>query len=132
MLAEVEIMRSRFLEFNGFVNNLQISIGSLDSLAERPGQSLAPPGSFASFASLQKFRRQASAAFRAIFSHIGSCPQRELKGNKQCHEILLQLPEWNDVSDSRPAEAKRNLPVRLFFMSCLRNDWQPANAYLLQ
>jgi hypothetical protein len=128
MLAEVELLRSRFLEFNDFVNNLQISIGSLDSLAERPSQSLASSASFASFAALQKFRRQASAAFRAIVSQFGLCPQR----NFTKHEIFLQLPEWEDVSGCRPADVKRDLPIQLFFMSCFRNDWQPASAYFLE
>jgi hypothetical protein len=128
MLDEVKLMRNRFLEFNGFVNSLQISIGSLDSLAERPRQNLASSGSFASFAALQKFRQQASAAFRAIFSQFGLCPQHELTE----HKIFLQLPEWEDVSDRYPADATRDLPVQLFFMSCVRNDWQPANVYLFQ
>lgn len=129
MLADVELMRNRFLEFNSFVNNLQISIKSLDSLAEQPGQSsLASSRSFASFAALQKFRRQASAAFRAIFSQFGLCPQRDSKE----HKIFLQLPEWEDVSDCQPTETTRDLPVQLFFVSCLRSDWQLANAYLLQ
>ncbi|KAF2801991.1 uncharacterized protein BDZ99DRAFT_527942 [Mytilinidion resinicola] len=123
MLAEVGFMRDHFLYFNNFVNSLQISIGSLDSLAPRPSQSsTSTTGSFASFALLQKFRQQTTAAFRAIFSQFGSCAHRE--SIKQ-HKILLQLPGWEVASDW-------NLPVQLFFTSCLLEDWQPASMYFLQ
>jgi len=110
MLVDVELMRNQLLEFNGFVNNLQISVGSLDSLAERPGHTSASAGPFSSFAALQKFRRQAFAAFGAAFSHFRQCPYK-LKPTE--HNIFLQLPEWEDVLDYDCLDAEKDLPVQL-------------------
>lgn len=129
MLQEVGLLSRRFSAFNSFVDKLQIPGGYLDNLAKPPIESSTSNESFASFALLQKFRRQTKAACHAIFSQFGLCDRR---GSTK-HEVRLQLPGWEDVSDCHSTDEKGNLPVQLLLTMCSQEDsWQPARMYLLQ
>lgn len=129
MLQEVELLSRRFFAFNSFVDKLQIPEGYLDNLAKPPIESSTSDESFASFALLQKFRRQTKAACHAIFSQFDLCDRRW----STKHEVRLQLPGWEDVSDYHSTDEKWNLPVQLLLTMCSQgNSWQPARMYLPQ
>ncbi|KAK7718127.1 hypothetical protein SLS63_010512 [Diaporthe eres] len=121
MREEVEYMGRQFQKFSDFVSSLKISPGSLDVLLERPVERLTSSTSSPSFEAFQVFRRQASAAFRAVFSQFGFCTERHKE-----HKIFLALPEC------RPTEETSDPPVRFFFTGCFNDDGQLAKAYLLQ
>ncbi|RTE81984.1 hypothetical protein BHE90_003558 [Fusarium euwallaceae] len=113
MTAVSKEMAQFFLSFNSFVDALQMSAGSLDDLASKPTtERLASGESFASFSLLRKFQHQTEAACRAVLSHIGSCTHPK-------HEVLLQLPGWEEVSNWDSTKATAALPVPLFFTMCL-------------
>ncbi|RSM09816.1 hypothetical protein CEP52_003925 [Fusarium oligoseptatum] len=118
MAADAKKMAQFFLSFNSFVDALQMSAGSLDVLACQPTTKRPVSGeSFASFSLLRKFQQQTEAACRAVLSHIGSCKHPK-------HEVLLQLPEWEEVSNWDSTKATGNLPVPLFFTMCLLEEKQ--------
>ncbi|KAJ4310138.1 hypothetical protein N0V84_011131 [Fusarium piperis] len=118
MIKDATEMAQFFLSFNSFVDALQMSAGSLDVLAWEPTtKRLASDESFASFSLLRKFQHQTEAACRAVLSHIGSCTHPK-------HEVLLQLPGWEDVSNWDSTKATANLPVPLFFTMCLLDKKQ--------
>ncbi|KAM7185093.1 hypothetical protein V8F33_012602 [Rhypophila sp. PSN 637] len=127
MLADAENLSKLLLSFNSFVDMLQISKGSLDTIATRATENLASNKSFSSFALLHKFRRQTETACRAVLSHFGFCSHNNLK-----HKALLQLPGWDDLTNYDTPDESASLPVHLFFMLCLRDKWQPARMYFLQ
>ncbi|KAH6997693.1 hypothetical protein BKA56DRAFT_607289 [Ilyonectria sp. MPI-CAGE-AT-0026] len=129
MLQEVGLLSRRFSAFNNFFDKLQIPGGYLNNLAKPPIQSSTSNESFASFALLQKFRRQTKAACDAIFSQFGLCDRR---GSTK-HELRLQLPGWEDVSDCHSTDEKGDLPVQLLLTMCSQEDsWKPARMYWLQ
>ncbi|KAH7308885.1 hypothetical protein B0I35DRAFT_88127 [Stachybotrys elegans] len=125
MLADAENLSKLLLSFNSFVDMLQISAGSLNTIATRPTESLAFDESFSSFSLLHKFRRQTATACCAVLSHFGCCRDVE-------HKALLQLPGWDDVANYDTPDESASLPVDLFFTTCLRDQWQPARMYFLQ
>ncbi|KAI8674311.1 Peptidase-S8 domain-containing protein [Fusarium keratoplasticum] len=112
MTADAKEMAQFFLSFNSFVDALQMSAGSLDVLAWEPTtKRLTSKESFASFSLLRKFQNQTEAACRAVLSHIGLCTHPK-------HQVLLQLPGWEEVSDWDSTKTTANLPVPLFFTMC--------------
>ncbi|RSM13598.1 hypothetical protein CDV31_005768 [Fusarium ambrosium] len=118
MTADAREMAQFFLSFNSFVDALQMSAGSLDDLASKPTTKRLTSGeSFTSFSLLRKFQHQTEAACRAVLSHIGSCTHPK-------HEVLLQLPGWEEVSNWDSTKATGNLPVPLFFTMCLLDKKQ--------
>jgi hypothetical protein len=125
MLADVEYLSKQLLSFNSFVDMLQISAGSLDTIATRPTENLASNESFSSFALLHKFRRQTATACCAVLSHFGFCSHNK-------HKALLQLPGWDDVTNYDTPDDSASLPVHLFITMCLHDQWQPAIMYFLQ
>ncbi|EXK77688.1 hypothetical protein FOQG_17614 [Fusarium oxysporum f. sp. raphani 54005] len=125
MLADAEYLSKLLLSFNSFVDMLQISAGSLDTIATRPTENLASNESFSSFALLHKFRRQTATACRAVLSHFGFCSHNK-------HKALLQLPGWDDVTNYDTPDESASLPVHLFITMCLHDQWQPARMYFLQ
>ncbi|KAJ4024685.1 hypothetical protein NW766_000925 [Fusarium irregulare] len=124
MLAAVRYFSEVLVSFNSFVDMLQISGGSLDTVVPLSPQTLVSNGSPSSFALLHKFRRQTATACRAVLSHFGFCAQN-------VHKALLQLPEWDDVTTSVAAGESASLPIDLFFAICPGGNWQPARMYLL-
>ncbi|RFU81010.1 minor extracellular protease epr [Trichoderma arundinaceum] len=123
------VMRDHIFTFNNFVNSLKISMGSLDDLAERPSRITSSAGTaFASFSLLQKFRQQAAAARRAMFSHFKQCSYN----GSMVHNVYLQLPGWEDVSNSHSRDAIEAQMAQLFFIKCPHNDWQHARMYFLR
>ncbi|RSL68684.1 hypothetical protein CEP54_002673 [Fusarium duplospermum] len=118
MIADAKDMAQFFLSFNSFVDALQMSAGCLDDLASKPTtKRLASSESFASFSLLRKFQHKTEAACRAVLSHIGSCMHPK-------HEVLLQLPGLDEVSNWDSTKATGNLPVPLFFTMCLLDKKQ--------
>lgn len=138
MTADATKMAKFFLSFNSFVDALQMSTGTLDALTrELTPKRMASYESLASFSLLRKFQHQTEAACRAVLSHIASCGHPK-------HEVLLQLPGWEEVSQWDSTKATTNLPVPLFFTMCLLDQktqksqhgeldsWQYARMFFLQ
>lgn len=79
------------------------------------------------FQQLRMFQRQLNTACVAILSQFQSCQHI----SKTTHEILLQLPNWDDVSDDQRAQLKVVKPARFFLTSCRDKDWNLVSVSLV-
>lgn len=127
MLEEAQDMRDFLQGFNKFVKQFRDSVASLDSLSKSPRQQSTSPKIPVSFNSLQTFRQQASATFRAVISQFSKC----LTHSSSVHAVFLQLPGITDVLNCALPDAERKVPVQLIIKGCQHDEWHPADSYFL-
>lgn len=112
--------RKAMAAFNDFIQRLQLSSASLGELTSPCSPEPAPPEAtsydYQGFGG--RFRRQAMAAFQAIFSNISKCDPLQ----KAKHNVLLQLPCWEDVASGDASDASHVL--QMFLTSCTTSSWQ--------
>jgi hypothetical protein len=155
MITSAETMYHGLLSFRNFIEGLQPSVppehsidnsnrlqssagppprnDCIDSLLSSteppPDGTKTPCQQFPIFALLQKFGQQTTTAYRAILSHVEDCTDSKTKG----HNVLLQLPRWEDISNGESQDVKDNVPTHLFFTICpsKSNNWQFARMSFL-
>ena len=127
MITDVKNLKNDLVSFNSFVDRLQFSVASLDSIATPLSSPYVPGQSFPVFDLLQRFREQTAAAYGAIMSHVRDC--EHTKSTE--HRILLQLPGWGEIAQYGAQTATENLPIHLFLTVCPQSDWQLAKMSFL-
>ena len=119
--------RKQFAEFNSFVDGRKLSGASLNELARISSSHMAIPKDTTRFDTLAfggPFRHLAITALRAIFFNFSNCMYHQ----KIAHEILLQLPRWDQIASDDTSNA--SLTLELFLTSCSVSTWQEAQVQI--